>query len=148
MDDMDILLVGVIGIFLGAFIFSIPLFFVDELGDGVLIPRFVRVDTKQEEIGKWYFPLEPGIDWYCNESIVDTSKSIEGCFLDGDCPGNKVHACKVVLAECPYGYDDDEECFANIYRYYPVCFDEDSCKDYLFREAFEIYNEVCGRGDC
>jgi len=104
--------------------------------------RFVRVAAEPEEIGKWYFPLEPGIDWYCYESIVDTSKSIEGCFLDGDCPGNKVHYCKVVLAECPYGYDEGEECFGAIYRYYPVCFDEESCENYIFEEVFRIYREV------
>ena len=121
----------------------------DEIGGFWVIPRFVRVDA-EEEIGKWYFPLEPGIDWFCHKSILRTNNSIEGCFLDGDCPGNKVHVCKVVLAECPagQGYEEDEECFSEIYHYYPICFDKESCEDYLIKEVFRIYNETCSGGRC
>ena len=47
---MEVLLAGLVGVVLGALVFSVPLFFVDELGDGEFIPRFVRVDSEQEEV--------------------------------------------------------------------------------------------------
>ena len=99
MDDSFALLIFVVGIVIGVIIFSVPLFFADELGDGTLIPRFVRVDAEQEEA-------------WCEEWVCEAYAE-PYCFFDTPLPCNHCIWGKTPVDEngkCPDGITRVTEC--------------------------------------